>query len=240
MIQLVDITKTYLPDINVLNGINLEISNGEILAIIGHNGSGKSTLLSILAGISKPTGGRILLDGNEVAFNSIFQAQKTGFELLQQQPAIFPHLSIVENMFAGNEITSIAGGLNIISKSHMLKIGKELLADYGIQINDLNRLISTLSGGQKAIVSFIRAVRKLPKVLALDEPTAALGPKERDEINRIIRKVASQGVAVVLVTHIMRDVIALAHKVAILKDGKIVFYNHTVGLKESDLLKYMD
>lgn len=237
MIIIKNLSKSY--DVAVLKDINLEIHPTQILAIIGHNGSGKSTLLSILTGVTKQSAGEIFLHGKKIEFASVLKAKKLGFELLTQRPAIFPELSILENLFAGNEPCYNFMKGEIINKTKMKKLARSMLSQISLDIKDLNRPIASFSGGQKAIVVFLRTLNKLPIFLALDEPTAPLGPKERDTVNNIIMKAAAKGVMVALVTHNLSDVINFCQKVAILKNGSIVYYGSTSDLTEVDLKNYM-
>ena len=239
MIEFINITKSSEENVILLDNVSFSVEKGEILAIIGHNGSGKSTLLKSITGYDLPVNGKVLLNNNEITFDSIYDAKIKGFELLQQQPTIFPYLSIIENMFCGVEPYVNFLGLKFIDKKSMFQKGKQLINEFGITINDLKRPINTLSGGQIAIVTFIRTLQKFPVLLALDEPTAALGPKEKIEINNFIEKIAKKGVSIIFVTHSMRDVITLAHKVLILKEGKLIYFNKTDNLTEKDLLSYM-
>ncbi|MBZ5522798.1 MAG: ATP-binding cassette domain-containing protein, partial [Acidobacteriia bacterium] len=200
---------------------------------------GKSTLLRIAGGVLRPDDGVLRIDETEVQFDSVRSAQEYGIELLSQPPAIFPQLSIVENICVGVEPTTKILGIRLLERAEMRKRAGCFARDFGIDETTLKRPVSFLSQGQQALVGFTRAISKKPKVLALDEPTAALGYRERATVNHLIGLAAAEGVAVLLVTHILKDALDLSNRFAILKEGRVVFLGESRETSEAEIIRYL-
>jgi sulfate transport system ATP-binding protein len=197
---------------NALNQINLEIKNGSLVALLGPSGSGKSTLLRILAGLENPDTGRIWLDGQDTTQLPL-QKREIGFVF--QNYALFPHMTVAENIAFGLEIRNI----NILQKKQRVQ---ELL-----QLMQLDQFIdrypSELSGGQKQRVALARALSVEPKVLLLDEPFAALDAKIRKQLRQWLRNLHQHiSVTTVFVTHDHIEAFELAHEIVVLENGNIV------------------
>jgi ABC-type sugar transport system ATPase subunit len=237
-VDFVSISKRF-GDLTALDSVTLSIRAGEIFAIVGPNGSGKSTLLKVAGGVLCPDDGVLRIDEAEVQFDSVQSAQKHGIEILSQTPAIFPHLSIVENICVGAEPTITVLGLRLLAKNTMRERADRFARDFGIDETTLKRPASSLSHGQQALVGFTRVMNKKPRVLALDEPTAALGYRERAAVNRLIGMAAAEGAAVLLVTHILKDALDLSNRFAILKEGRVVFSGKTRETSEADIIGHL-
>ncbi|RYF40237.1 MAG: sugar ABC transporter ATP-binding protein, partial [Comamonadaceae bacterium] len=217
--------------IHALRGVDMHVSAGEILALCGDNGAGKSTLIRVLSGAHEPTGGQMTLFGTPVAFKSPHDALRQGIATIYQDLAIAPALNIWQNVFMGAEITrTIFPGLKVLDKRAMREKASALLASLNQTIPDVDCAVSQLSGGQRQAVAISRALLWKARVVIMDEPTAALGVKETAEVLALVRRLREEGVAVVLISHSMEDVVAVADRVVVLKAGRKVAESATDGL----------
>ena len=223
--------------VQALAGVDLDVMAGDVLAICGDNGAGKSTLIKIMSGAETPTAGTLRLEGEEVHFASPADALARGVATIYQDLALAPRLSIAENVFMGAELTRTLGlpFLRILDKAAMAKASRGYLARLSIAIDDVGRPVERLSGGQRQAVAIARALRWDARIIIMDEPTAALGVKETAQVLGLIRHLQDEGHTVVLISHNMRDVLAVASRVVILKSGRKVFDGPTAGLTADDL-----
>lgn len=222
-LQLRCISKSYGSRV-VLDDVSLTARSGQIVGVVGHNGSGKSTLLNIAAGVIQPDAGNIQIDGHKIEFKSVAHARAAGVAFMSQTAALFPELSVLENIFAGAERATRVAGLRFLRSRAMRDEVRDLFARLGIDPLPLDAPVATLSQGQRFIVGFLRVIRIEPQVLALDEPTAALGYRERTAVNAVITEVARSGCSVILVSHILEDVLKLAQDVVVLQRGRVVYH----------------
>ncbi len=219
LIALEGVGKTY-GGVTALTGIDLTLYAGEVLAICGDNGAGKSTLIKIISGAEEPTSGVLRLRGQAQRFRSPQDALTKGVATIYQDLALAPRLSIAENVFMGAELTWGLGPLRLLDKKRMAVEAKGYLARLAVRIDDMSRPVERLSGGQRQAVAISRALRWNADIIIMDEPTAALGVKETAQVLDLITRLAAEGRTVVLISHSMRDVAALASRVAILKGGR--------------------
>lgn len=238
LLELSGIAKSF-GAIEALKGIDLVVGEGEVVAICGDNGAGKSTLIRIISGAETQTRGDIKLAGSVVRFASPADALARGIATIYQHLALAPRLSIAENIFMGAELTRrLAPGLEILDKAAMRAAARDYLTRLGIDIDDMHRPVERLSGGQRQAVAIARALRWQARLVIMDEPTAALGVKETAEVLGLIGKLNGEGRTVLLVSHNMADVIAVAHRVVILKGGRKVIDRPVAGL-DADRLAHM-
>ncbi|SDM98358.1 ATP-binding cassette domain-containing protein [Allokutzneria albata] len=217
------ITKNY-GSVEALRGASFSIDAGEVVALIGDNGAGKSTLVKCLVGAEQPTSGEILLDGEQVSFDSPTTARRMGIETVFQDLAVAPDLDPAANLFLGREIKrkGLLGALGMLDKAEMRKQAAERFTTFGVTLQSLDVPIGSLSGGQRQSVAVARAVAWASKVVFMDEPTAALGVVQRERVLEVIKRVRDNGIAVVLITHNMPEVQAVADRVEVLRLGKRV------------------
>ncbi len=209
--------------VEALKGVDLAVAAGEVVGICGDNGAGKSTLVKIVSGAVAPSAGRIVLGAAAASFASPQDALAQGVATIYQDLAVAPRLSIAENIFMGAELTRrLCPGIRILDKRAMRAAARGYLARLKIDIPDLAAPVGSLSGGQRQAVAISRALRWAARLVILDEPTAALGVRETQQVLELIRSLKQQGVAVVVVSHNMHDVLAVADRVAILKQGRKV------------------
>jgi fructose transport system ATP-binding protein len=209
-----------------LAGVDLRLDPGEVLGIIGDNGAGKSTLIKCLTGAMQPDRGEVLLEGNPVSFKSPLDSRLAGIETVYQTLAVSPALDIASNMFLGREIRA-AGPLGLLFRKldtrGMRKRAKEQMTKLGITtLQDMSQTVETLSGGQRQAVAVARAAAFGSKVIILDEPTAALGVRESNQVLDLIRELRRHGLPVILISHNMPHVWNVADRVHIQRLGRCV------------------
>ena len=209
--------------ITALDGVDIEIRKGEILAIVGDNGAGKSTLVKILTGVTRPDAGTIAVDDKSVIFDSPRAARHMGIEAVFQDLALCPNRDVVANLFLGREILmpGLAGLLGVLDRKRMAERTATQLKSLDVQIPHFTGVpMGRLSGGQRQSVAVARSAFWASSVLFMDEPTAALGVKEAGAVLQLARRVAASGVAVVIISHAMPHVTELADRVVVLRHGR--------------------
>ena len=235
LLRLIGVGKSY-GAVAALKGVDLAIAAGEVVAICGDNGAGKSSLIRIVSGAHRPSAGTLALDGRELAFASPRQALEAGIATIYQDLALAPRLPIWQNIFIGAELTRrIAPGLRILDKRRMRAASRDYLARLKIDIADTDRPVELLSGGQRQAVAIARALRWNARIVIMDEPTAALGVAESRQVLDLIRALQRGGTTVILVSHNMADIIGVASRVAVLKNGNKIADLPVEGLSADDL-----
>jgi fructose transport system ATP-binding protein len=209
-----------------LAGVDLVLDAGEVLGIIGDNGAGKSTLIKCLTGALQPDRGEILLEGKPVSFKSPIDSRRAGIETVYQTLAVAPALDIASNMFLGREVR-VRGPLGLLFRRldtrGMRNSAREHLSKLGITtVQDITQRLETLSGGQRQAVAVARAAAFGSKVIILDEPTAALGVRESNQVLELIKELRRQGTPVILISHNMPHVFEVADRVHIQRLGQCV------------------
>jgi simple sugar transport system ATP-binding protein len=207
--------------VQALRGAAFTAYAGEVVALIGDNGAGKSTLVKTLAGALRPDSGQILLDGRPVHLSDPVAAQRLGIETVYQDLALAHDLDAAANLFLGRELTRFPF-LNVLDRAAMRRRAVEAFDELGIRLPDLSAPVRQLSGGQRQCVAVARAVAWASKVVFMDEPTAALGVVQRAQVLDLIRRVRDRGVTVVLISHNMPEVLAVADRVEVLRLGRRV------------------
>lgn len=233
-VEIRNVRKTY-GALSVLHGVNLTMQQGEVIGLVGDNGAGKSTLMKVLAGAERPDSGHILVDGEEMTGSGPREARKHGVEMVYQDLALCDDIDVAGNLFLGREIYSKltqrldTARMHSESQAHLNKLH--------IRIPNTAKDVGKLSGGQRQAVAIARAVTFDPKVLVLDEPTAALAAREVEMVLQLIRDVSARGVTVVLITHRLQDLFQVADRFVVLHEGVI----HTqLDPAETDLTQLVD
>jgi D-xylose transport system ATP-binding protein len=204
--------------VDVLRGVDLDTYAGEVTALVGDNGAGKSTLIKSVAGIHPFDGGDMFWEGEKVHVTSPKQANALGIEIVYQDLALCDNLDVVHNMFLGRELT---GGLTL-NETEMEKRAGATLRSLSVRtLRSLRQQVSSLSGGQRQTVAIARAVLWNSKLVILDEPTAALGVAQTEQVLNLVRRLADNGLAVILITHNMNDVFAVSDNIACLYLGQM-------------------
>jgi len=228
--------------VEALRGVDLDVHRGEVLAICGDNGAGKSSLIRVISGAQEPSGGEIRLKGEAVRFRSPQDALSRGIATIYQDLALAPRLSIAENVFMGSELVRRAlpfvPFVQVLDKRAMAEQARGYLQRLSLAVDDMRRPVERMSGGQRQAVAIARALRWNAEVIIMDEPTAALGVKETALVLGLVRTLREEGRTVILISHNMADVVALADRVAILKSGAKVLEREVAGL-DADRLAHM-
>ena len=221
IIELKNVDKSFGP-IDVLHDISLRVHAGEVLCLLGDNGAGKSTLIKTLAGVHQPTRGQILMDGEEVQFDRPKDAQDRGIATVHQFGGTFPLMSIGRSFFVGAEPTKGWGPFRIFDRKKANAIAVKAVQDFGItRIDDGDRLVGGLSGGERQALAIARAVYFGARVLILDEPTAALGVKQASHVLRIVNEAKRRGLAVIFITHQVMHAMSVGDHFAVLIRGAV-------------------
>jgi simple sugar transport system ATP-binding protein len=194
---------------------------GEVVALIGDNGAGKSTLVKTLAGAIRPDQGEILVDGAPVHLASPLDARGYGIEAVYQDLALAPDLDSAANLFLGRELCAVPF-VRVLNRRAMRQRAIAAFAELGIELPDVGTPVGMLSGGQRQSIAVARAVAFASRIIFMDEPTAALGVVQRGRVLDVIRRVRDRGVSVVLVSHNMPEVLAVADRVEVLRMGRRV------------------
>lgn len=223
--------------VRALNRVDLEVGEGEVLALCGDNGAGKSTLIRIVSGAESPSDGEMYLFGQQVRFSSPADALIKGVATIYQELALAPRLLVYQNVFMGAELTRNLGlpFIKVLDKKAMKEAAAKYLSRLKVSIKDLEAPVETLSGGQRQAVAICRALRWNARMVIMDEPTAALGVKETAQVLDLIKQLHGQGVTVLIISHNMEHVLEVAQRVAILKQGIKVGECLTEGLNAKDL-----
>jgi ABC-type sugar transport system ATPase subunit len=222
LLRLRGIGKSFGP-VRALTDINLDIPAGQVTALVGDNGAGKSTLIKTISGIWEPSQGEIRWQGKRVHFRTPRDATDAGIATVYQDLALADNLDIVENMLLGHEVLSRVGLLDEIT---MEKTAKKTLLDLRVTtVRNIRQPVGSLSGGQRQAVAVAKAVMLDAKLVIMDEPTAALGVSQTALVLDLIERLASRGIAVIVISHNLTDVFKVADRIAVLYLGSLV----TVG-----------
>lgn len=210
--------------VEALRGVDFDVYRGEVVALMGDNGAGKSTLVKTLSGAIKPDSGGISLNGSPAIFDSPTAARSAGIETVFQDLSLADSLGPVANLYLGREIyrDNILGKFGFIDKKEMQKRAFETFAKLNLTITSGHESVGNLSGGQRQGIAVCRAVTWAKHVLFLDEPTAALGVKQTQNVLDLIRKVRDSGVSVVLISHSLPEVLEVADRIEVLRLGRRV------------------
>jgi D-xylose transport system ATP-binding protein len=202
--------------VQALSDVSLEVHAGEVVALVGDNGAGKSTLIKVIAGVGPADAGEIWWQSRPVGIASPGAAQALGIATVYQDLALCDNLDVVGNLFLGNELTR--GG--VLDEVHMEKRSRDLLHTLSIKIPSVRIPVASLSGGQRQTVAISRSLLGDPKVVILDEPTAALGVEQTAQVLDLVERLRAQGHGVILISHNMVDVMAVADTVWVLRLGR--------------------
>ena len=210
--------------VEVLRGTDFVVEEGKVTALIGDNGAGKSTLVKILSGVMPPQGGQILLRGEPIQFNSPSHARALGIETVYQDLALAPDLGPAENAYVGRELLKpgLLGKLGVLDKATMRTEAFRTFTEMGTDVKDMDAAVAALSGGQKQSVAICRSVMWAKGLIFMDEPTAALGVRQTRRVLDLIRRVADRGIAVVLISHNMPEILEVSDSVQVLRLGRRV------------------
>jgi D-xylose transport system ATP-binding protein len=221
VLALKGVSKRFGP-VQALSDVDFEVHSGEVVALVGDNGAGKSTLVKCIAGIHPTDDGSILFEGNEVRISGPTDAVALGIATVYQDLALCDNLDVVENLFLGREEVGDgpASVTRLLDETAMEKRTGELLSRLAVTIVDLRSEVGTLSGGQRQQVAIARSLLGAPKVVLLDEPTAALGVRQTAQVLGLIKRLREERHGVVVISHNLADVFEVADRVFVLRLGR--------------------
>jgi D-xylose transport system ATP-binding protein len=206
--------------VQALDDVDFEVRSGEVMALVGDNGAGKSTLIKCVAGTHTPDGGKIHFEGKEVSIHGPKDAARLGIEVVYQDLALCDNLDVVQNMYLGREVHNWFQQLN---EPAMEQKTAETLKSLAVTtIRSIRQPVATLSGGQRQSVAVAKAVQWNSKLVILDEPTAALGVAQTEQVLALVNRLAEQGLSVVLISHNLHDIFETATRITVLRLGRNV------------------
>ncbi|MBX3596731.1 MAG: sugar ABC transporter ATP-binding protein [Rhizobiaceae bacterium] len=224
--------------LTALEDIDLEIHRGEVLGLLGDNGAGKTTMVNLISGVFAPSSGTMECCGAPVKISSPDRAHSLGIETVFQDLALLPNLAVADNLFIGRERTFdiVPKLIRVLKRREMERDAAETLKQLDIHIPSLRVNVNALSGGQRQAIAIARAIRWKANMVILDEPTAALSVPEQNKVLALTRQLASQGVAVLYITHNMGDVMQVTDRIAVLYRGRKAAEMRTSETSQKDIV----
>jgi ABC-type sugar transport system ATPase subunit len=221
LLRLAGISKGFGPVI-ALRGVDLTVGEAEAVGLIGDNGAGKSTLIKILSGVYAPSSGEIRLDDVAVDFHGPIDARHAGIEMIYQDLALCDDLDVASNIFLGRELrTPVIGRIRVLDRQRMASEAARMLQELGLDM-PADRLVGALSGGERQLVAVARALQFQPRLLLMDEPTAALSAEKIRVLLSLVSRLKDRGVAILLVSHRFTDILHVCDRVVVMRQGTVV------------------
>jgi ABC-type sugar transport system ATPase subunit len=223
VVRCVNVTK-YFGGLRALHRVSLDIYPGEVLGLVGDNGAGKSTLTKVISGVESPDHGELWFGTETTSRLSPQTARAWGVETVYQQLALCDNLSGVDNVLLGQEMVRFRlGPLKFVDPDRSRQRVEELVKEVGVHVDDINAPVRRLSGGQRQALAIARALVLGHRVMIFDEPTAALGAKQTETTLKLIKGLAERGIAIVVISHNLDEVFAVAGRIVVMRLGEIVF-----------------
>ncbi len=220
VLELSSISKNY-GAIQALNEVSLRLEPAQVVGLMGDNGAGKSTLVKIIAGNFRPSHGEIRIDGQPVHFSQPIEARRHGVEIVYQELALCDNLTAAANVFLGREVRKGFWPIRVLDYAAMYRRAGELFGELKSETRPRD-LVKQMSGGQRQAVAIARTRLSNPKIVLMDEPTAAISVRQVAEVLNLIRRLRDQGLAIVLISHRMPDVFDVADRIVVLRRGRKV------------------
>ena len=233
ILELKGITKIF-PGVKALNGVNFQLKEGEIHALMGENGAGKSTFIKVITGVHHAEEGEMYVDGKKVDFKSPLDAQKLGIAAIYQHVTSYPHLTVTENVFMGHEIVK----RGFIQWKEMNKLAGDLLKQLDADFQP-TATMGSLSVAQQQMVEIAKALSTNARIIIMDEPTAALTRNESEELYRITEKLRADGKSVIFISHRLEDMYRLADRVTVFRDAQYIGTYNVAEIEPPELIKAM-
>lgn len=218
LVELRDI-KVSFGGLHAVDGVSMALHPGEVMAVVGGNGAGKSTLMHTIAGAHPADSGQILVNGKPVTIANPRDARAHGIEVIYQRLALADNIDAAGNLFLGRELRTPTGALD---DSAMASATRDVMKRLNPRFRNLSTPVRSLSGGQRQSVAIARAVHFNARILIMDEPTAALGPAETEQVRELITQLKSEGIGIFLISHDIHDVFDLADRISVMMQGRLV------------------
>lgn len=234
MIEFRNICKSFFGNM-VLKDICFKVNPGEILALAGQNGAGKSTLMKILSGIYHPESGQILVDDIPVNFHDTIEADTKGIGIVYQELSGVPHLSVSDNVVLGRDLKNKMHFLDFKKQNQEVQ---EIFNQLGVDV-DINKKLGSYPASTQQLIEIAKVMYKRPKVVVFDEPTTSLTTREREKLFEVMDKMRRDGVTIIFITHYLEEIVNMADKCVVLKDGRVTYYGSMDGMDEAKIISYM-
>ncbi len=224
-----------------VNKVDMDVYPGEVVGLVGDNAAGKSTLIKCVSGVYQPDGGEIYFEGRRVRFTRPMEARDAGIETIYQDLALAGNLSVSANIFLGREVKKryLGGLIRTLDEDYMHAESQKVMDKFNIRIPDFSQEIETLSGGQRQAVAIARALYWRAKLMIMDEPTNNLGVVEQRQVLELIQELRQQGVPVILISHTLPDVFAVADRIVVLHRGFKVTEKKASETDSQEIVQYM-
>jgi len=221
LLELEDVRKNF-GSIEALRGVTFSVEAGSVVGLVGDNGAGKSTLMKAITGVYRPNSGSIRFNGALLADRDPRGIREAGIEMIYQDLALAKMRDVATNIFLGRELTYNVLGLRLIDYKRMRVEAEAMIAKLGARVKSVTQIAGQLSGGQQQSVAIARALTFNPKLVIMDEPTAALAVREIEHVLELIRTLRAQGIAVILISHRLTDVFAVCDRIVVLRQGAVI------------------
>jgi ABC-type sugar transport system ATPase subunit len=220
LLRAMNLTKRF-GGLTAVNKVSLDVYPGEVVGLVGDNGAGKSTLIKMISGVYQPDEGKIDFDGQEMVLNNPREARTIGIETIYQDLALAENLDVSSNIFLGREVKKpfVGNMIKTLDRHYMRRESTTVLDRLGIQVPSLTQQTRNLSGGQRQAVAIARAIYWNARLMIMDEPTAALGVAEQRKVLMLVRTLRDQGVPVIIISHNMQDIFAVADRIVTMRRG---------------------
>ena len=232
LVELRDISIAF-GGIKAVDHASIDLYPGEVVGLLGHNGAGKSTLIKILSGAYKRDSGQIFINGEEAHIANPRDAKAYGIETIYQTLALADNVDAAANLYLGRELGTAIGTLDDVA---MEAAAREVMGRLNANFQRFKDPVSKLSGGQRQSVAIARAILFNARILIMDEPTAALGPQETEQVGDLIKQLKKEGIGIFLISHDIHDVFDLADRVAVMKNGQMVGHANTSDVTKDEVL----
>ena len=232
LVEMTDISVSF-GGIRAVDDASVDLYPGEVVALVGHNGAGKSTLIKVLSGAYRRESGHIRIDGKEVTINNPRDAKAYGIETIYQQLAVADNVDAAANLFLGRELVTSIGTLD---DAAMESQTRQVMGRLNPNFRRFKEPVKALSGGQRQSVAIARAILFNARILIMDEPTAALGPQETQQVGDLIKQLKAEGIGIFLIDHDIHDVFDLADRIVVLKNGQVVGTAFTRDVTKDEVL----
>jgi L-arabinose transport system ATP-binding protein len=234
-LEIRNVSKAF-PNVQALTDVSLDIQPGEILAFMGENGAGKSTLLKIINGDYQPDAGTLSINGQRLQFSNPHAAHKMGIRVIYQEPEIIPGVDVAENIWVGE----LPKRFGLVDRGKLEQQVEKSLKEYGFDsVLPMNLMGDQLSSAQRQIIEIMRALKSGVRILALDEPTSSLSDEEVNRLFTLVRRLRDEGVAIIYVSHRIKEILRLCDRVAILRDGRLIAVRPAAELTDADIVRLM-